>query len=201
MFKIYDLVVKFFITVIHYLLSKIINSSVTNDAYHPIDIIESVLVHSEKRLIELIDTYRRYNYFENEWLEFKIDNDNIELIGEYISALSNGAKLVSRPYGYLIYGINDKTHEVVGTKFNYKIKVGNEELENWLSLLTNPKIDLNFYEVEYSQFVKVVVIEIGAAIGHPTSFKGIEYVRVGSYKKKLKDHPNLERKLWMKLSQ
>lgn len=39
-------------------------------------------------------------------------------------------------------------------------------------------------------------MEIGAAFRHPVQFKGMEYIRVGSYKKKLKDFPEKEGDLW-----
>ena len=39
-------------------------------------------------------------------------------------------------------------------------------------------------------------MEIGAAFRHPVQFKGTEFIRVGSYKKKLKDFPEKERELW-----
>jgi predicted HTH transcriptional regulator len=42
----------------------------------------------------------------------------------------------------------------------------------------------------------VVLLEIDAAFRHPVRFKGTEYIRVGSYKKKLKDFPEKERDLW-----
>ena len=42
----------------------------------------------------------------------------------------------------------------------------------------------------------VVLLEVGAAFRHPVQFKGTEYLRVGSYKKKLKDFPEKERELW-----
>ena len=42
----------------------------------------------------------------------------------------------------------------------------------------------------------VVVLEIPAASHTPVSFKDTEYIRVGSYKKKLKGHPEQERALW-----
>ncbi|GAX61576.1 transcriptional regulator [Candidatus Scalindua japonica] len=42
----------------------------------------------------------------------------------------------------------------------------------------------------------VVLMEIDAAFRHPVQFKNIEYVRIGSYLKKLKDFPEKERELW-----
>ena len=54
---------------------------------------------------------------ESEWVEFKVNNYNPQLIGEYISALSNSACIHFEPFGYIIFGIADKSHEIVGTKF------------------------------------------------------------------------------------
>lgn len=40
---------------------------------------------------------------------------------------------MDKPYGYLIYGVKNGTHEIVGTDFYAKEKKkGNEELEMWL---------------------------------------------------------------------
>lgn len=38
---------------------------------------------------------------------------------------------------------------------------------------------------------------IPAAVSRPTSFRDVEFIRVGSYKKKLKEYPEKERKLWL----
>jgi len=71
---------------------------------------------------------------ETEWVEFKKNNYNSVLIVKNISALSNSACLHDEDYGYLLFGIEDKTHEVTVTKFKPKeCKKGNEELENWLA--------------------------------------------------------------------
>ena len=133
---------------------------------------------------------------ETEWVEFKVNNDKPEMIGEYLSTLSNSAALWEQEYAYLIYGVKDETHEIVGTSFNPTLeKVGNEELENWLLTQLTPRIDFKFVEVEI-EGIHVALIEIPAANYQPTSFKGVEFIRVGSYKKKLKDYPEKERKLW-----
>ncbi len=46
-----------------------------------------------------------------------------------------------------------------------------------------------------------VLMEISAATHMPIRFYGAEYIRVGSLKKRLKDHPEKERELWSVLSQ
>lgn len=39
------------------------------------------------------------------------------------------------PFGYIVFGVDDESHDVVGTDLYGKQKmVGNEELESWLSV-------------------------------------------------------------------
>lgn len=146
--------------------------------------------------ISLIERLRQLPE-ETEWLEYKVNNYEPELIGEYISALSNSATIWNKEKAYLLWGINDATHEIEGTAFSpRKAKKGNEEIENWLAGGLKPRVDFKFIEVNTASG-KVVVMEIPAAVNTPTSFKGTEFIRVGSYKKKLKDYPEKERKLWL----
>ena len=42
----------------------------------------------------------------------------------------------------------------------------------------------------------VVLFQIQPATSIPVAFRGIEYIRVGSYKKRLREHPEKERALW-----
>ena len=150
--------------------------------------------------ISLIERLRKLPV-ETEWLEYKVNNYTPELIGEYISALSNSATICNKEKSYFLWGINDKTHEIEGTDFSPKeAMVGNEEIENWLSIGLKPRVDFKFIEV-YTEKGKVVVLEIPAAVNTPTSFRNNEFIRVGSYKKKLKDYPEKERKLWLSFEQ
>ena len=50
---------------------------------------------------------------ETEWVEFKHNNDEPQMIGEYISALGNSAALLGRPKAYMLWGIDDETHKIV----------------------------------------------------------------------------------------
>ena len=54
---------------------------------------------------------------EVEWVEFKCNNKDPERIAEYISGLSNVAALFEKPKAYLVWGIEDDTHEISGTNF------------------------------------------------------------------------------------
>ena len=133
---------------------------------------------------------------ETGWLEFKENNSNPEDVGEYLSALSNTAALQDKTSGYVIWGVKDGTHEVVGTSFQpAKAKKGNEDLESWLTRLLNPRLRFQFYEVTH-EGKHVVILEIPRAHGKPVQFQGVEFIRVGSYRQKLKDHPQIEKDLW-----
>jgi len=133
---------------------------------------------------------------ETEWLEFKHNNAEPDEIGEYISALANSAALLGKVNAWLIWGIDNASHDIIGTRFNPGAsKVGNEELENWLLRLLAPKINFRFHALE-ADGQPVVMLEINAAAHHPVQFKSSEYIRVGSYKKKLKEYPEKERTLW-----
>lgn len=136
---------------------------------------------------------------ECEWVEFKHNNSDKEDIGSYLSALSNSAALLGKMTAYVVWGIEDGSHHVLGTSFNpFAQKVGNEELENWLLQRLKPKLHFKFHSLEY-EGKQVVILEIPAASKHPTSFQNEEKVRVGSYRKKLKDFPEKERELWRAL--
>ncbi|MEX0601053.1 MAG: ATP-binding protein [Gemmatimonadota bacterium] len=133
---------------------------------------------------------------ETEWVEFKVNEAEPQEIGEYISALANAAALVGKAFAYLVWGVRDSDHTVVGTTFDpHAAKVGNEELESWLLRLLEPKIDFRFFTVVIDGH-RVVLLEIARAARHPVRFSGQEFIRVGTYKKKLKDFPEKERTLW-----
>ena len=133
---------------------------------------------------------------ETEWVEFKENYFDPQDIGEYISALANSAALEGKAHAYIAWGINDLSHEVVGTSFNpRKEKKGNEELENWLLRSLDPKIDFTFLHASLDG-LSVILLEIPRASRHPVRFGGTEFLRVGSYKKKLSDFPEKERELW-----
>ena len=138
---------------------------------------------------------------ETECVEFKLNEAEPQEIGEYLSALANSAALMDRAFAHLVWGVEDGTHRIVGTQFSPSAaKVGNEELENWLLHLLTPKIHFRFYEV-LADGLRLVLLEIERAPHRPVQFQGQEFIRVGSYKKRLKDHPERERALWRTFDQ
>lgn len=136
---------------------------------------------------------------ETGWVEFKHNKADPQEIGEYISALSNTAALKGKAKGYVVWGVEDGTHAVVGTAFDPgAVKVGNQELESWLLQQLGPKLNFSFHGLTHAG-QPVVVLEMNAAFRHPVQFQGAEWVRVGSYKKRLREFPEMERELWRTL--
>ncbi len=148
---------------------------------------------TQEELKNLLDKLRTLPA-ETEWVEFKVNYYEPQEIGEYISALSNSACLHQTDCGYLVFGVEDKTHAIKGTTFKpKKKKIGNEELENWLAKLLSPRIDFKIYEFEYEGH-PIVIFKIDPTHNTPVRFNGTEYIRVGSYKKKLAAFPEKARK-------
>lgn len=73
---------------------------------------------------------------------------------------------------------------------------GNEDLEPWLNKLLAPRINFRIFEFVSEDGLPMVMFEVQAANTAPVAFSGRRYVRVGSHKKPLADHPEKERKLW-----
>ncbi|MBI4728003.1 MAG: putative DNA binding domain-containing protein [Acidobacteria bacterium] len=151
---------------------------------------------SEREHIALIDRLRALPA-ETEWFEFKRNRFESQQLDEYLSALANSACLANQPRGYLVFGIDDATHAVVGTRFDpYSTKgVGNQGLLPWLAAGLRPNTGFEVHLVVHPDG-RVVVFEIGPANGEPVSFHGTPYVRVGSSKMELRSHPEKARALW-----
>ena len=128
---------------------------------------------------------------EAEWFEFKDSMFKPDDIGEYISALSNSAAMEGEPFGYLIWGIDNSTHEYTNTKFNYQKDVDHEPFQHYLSRYVSPTIYFRFDE-EIIDGNRVVLLEIPAARIVPTEFKETRYIRIGSSKEKLRKYPDRE---------
>jgi predicted HTH transcriptional regulator len=138
---------------------------------------------------------------ECEWLEFKSNLSDPEQIGQYISALSNSAALHCEPRAYLAWGIEDGTHDVIGTQFDLiTAKKGNQSLQIWLNSMLNhdPGWDYRSGDVDGK---RVAVLVIPAAIHYPVEFSRVAYIRIGSHKKKLTDHPVQAKQLYRTLDE
>ena len=132
---------------------------------------------------------------EKEWFEFKVNWYEPDGLGEYISALSNSAAVEGKKEAFFVWGIDDKTHELVGTEFKYDIDIKNEPLKHYLARKITPDIIFNFEEEEIDG-KRVVVLTIPAAKTVPTAFDKIRFIRIGSSKEKLEKYPEREAQLF-----
>ena len=133
---------------------------------------------------------------ETEWVEFKLNQDAPQVIGEYISALANAAALHGKAQAYMLWGIDNGTHAIAGTSFSpATASVGNEPLETWLLRLLSPRIDFRFHEVP-DDGRRVILLEVDRSARQPVAFRGTEFIRVGSTKRRLRDYPEKERAVW-----
>jgi ATP-dependent DNA helicase RecG len=136
------------------------------------------------------------NPSETPWLEFKHNNAAPQDVGEYLSALANAAALGDKANAYLLWGVDNTSHDIVGTTFDPNLaRKGNQPLASWLLQLLSPRIHFEFYSVEVDGKT-VVLLEIARSAHQPVAFSGTEYLRVGEVKKPLKETPELERELW-----
>ena len=151
---------------------------------------------AEKDLFSLLARLRN-EPDEREWLEFKDSFYDPQTIGEYLSALANGACLAGESRGYLVFGIEDKSHEIVGTRFYpYREKArGNQDLIIWLSSGLDPKVGFNIHELNHPKG-HVVIFEIISAWDRPIKFHGKAFIRVGASKTELYKYPEKERAIW-----
>ena len=134
---------------------------------------------------------------ESEWLEFKANRYDPQTLGEYLSALANSACLHAKPRAYLVFGVQDGTHAVVGTTFDpqgEKAK-GEQLLPIWLSMGLRPNVGVEIHAFEYSG-QRVVLFEVHPAVDRPVEFYGTAYVRDGSSKTELHRHSDKERAIW-----
>ena len=142
---------------------------------------------------------------EQTWLEFKTNvakqksSVTFEGIGEYISALSNGATISNKDFAYLILGIEDETQKIVGTNFKpSQHKMGNQDYELWLRLGIYPKINFEIFEFEY-QSKQIVIFRIPAAVSQPVNFQKKPFIRINSQKTDLRNYPEYVRMIYNSL--
>ncbi|MBP3386124.1 MAG: putative DNA binding domain-containing protein [Candidatus Methanomethylophilaceae archaeon] len=137
---------------------------------------------------------------ELEWFEFKHDTNKPSMIGERISAIANSCAMMERFYGYVVWGVEDGTHKILGTEFKPETqKVKGQELKSWLHNNLSDNAEFYFDETTVDDH-RVVILTIHASKHRPVAFQNCEYIRDGSYTKKLMDRPQLASRLWSALN-
>lgn len=118
---------------------------------------------------------------ENEVVEFKEAKNTYDFtkLGKYFSALSNEANLCGKPNAWLIFGVEDKKHTIVGSQFRPNRK-DLDSLKGEIANKTTNRISfIEIYELQEPEG-RVVMFKIPAAPkGIPVSFDGHYYARDG----------------------
>ena len=154
---------------------------------------------TNERLSDLLDDLRKQPA-EQDWVEFKTNNADPQMIGRMISSLANSAAFCGRPLAWLVWGISDERHDVVGTSFKPDAeKASGQPLEFWLAQRLKPECVFRFHMLSRGE-LSVVLLEIEAAARSPISFDGTPYIRIGPTTPKLQDFPERQRRLWQMLS-
>ena len=91
------------------------------------------------------------HHSENEIVEFKRAQRNFDIddLGKYFSALSNEANLRERDFAWIVFGVDDKTHEIVGTSF-----------KNGETALNKLKQDMSQHTTDKLIFREIVPIQV-----------------------------------------
>ncbi len=135
----------------------------------------------EKKLDELIASQ-----FETEVTEFKEAKNSFSFdeLGQYFSALSNEANLHNKNCAWLIFGIEDKKHKIVGTKYRNNDKELNSLKEE---IARQTSENLTFIEIykctrkdTEGNDKRILLFQIPPAPkGIPIAFKRMYYGRDG----------------------
>ena len=132
---------------------------------------------------------------EQEWFEFKANWFEPNALGGYLSALANAAAYHGHDFGYFVWGIEDKTHAIVGTDFDQTQEVKREPLAHYLERQLTPDTAFAFHELEMDG-KRIVLLEIAAAKTVPTAFANVRYFRIASSKVVLTKYPEREAELF-----
>lgn len=91
------------------------------------------------------------NHSESEVVEFKKAENNFDFddLGKYFSALSNEANLRKLDFAWLIFGYDEKKHEIVGTSY-----------KNGEGALNNLKHDFSQHTTDGQTFREIIPIEV-----------------------------------------
>ena len=132
--------------------------------------------------MNIYETFNNLRYhYENEVVEFKKAENSFSFdeLGKYFSALSNEANLRDKDFGWLVFGVHDKTREILGTSY-----------KNGMKSLQKLKYDLSQHTTDRNTFRDIFELEIegkrvlmfqipAAPRGIPMAWQGHFYARRG----------------------
>ena len=132
--------------------------------------------------MNIYETFDKLRYhYEDEIVEFKKAENNFDFddLGKYFSALSNEANLRDKGFAWLVFGVHDKTREILGTSYKNSMK----SLQKLKQALSQHTTDNNTFRDIYELEVegkRVLMFQIPAAPrGIPMAWQGHFYARRG----------------------
>ncbi|MDR0683278.1 MAG: putative DNA binding domain-containing protein [Dysgonamonadaceae bacterium] len=133
---------------------------------------------SEQELDKILSKAIAHNA-ESEIIEFKEAKESYDFdkIGKYFSALSNEANLKCKPYAWLIFGVEDKEHRIVGSNYRKERRKLDSLKKEIGDKITNNISFIEIYELNNPEG-RVIMFQIPAAPqGIPVAFEGHYYGR------------------------
>ena len=118
---------------------------------------------------------------ETEVVEFKEAKNGYDFnkLGKYFSALCNEANLKGKDYAWLVFGVEDKQHKIVGSRYRSSRKKLDSLKSEIANKTTNRITFIEIYELQLPEG-RVVMFQIPAAPkGFPVAFNGHYYGRDG----------------------
>lgn len=119
--------------------------------------------------------------WENEVVEFKNVSDSYSTskIGEYFSALANEANLRDKERGWLVFGVDNKSRQVVRSDYRL-VRERLDQLKNDIATGAEPRVTFREIHEVVVDGKRVIMFEIPAAPrGIPISWNGHYYARAG----------------------
>lgn len=127
------------------------------------------------------------SHSENEVVEFKKAENSFDIddLGKYFSALSNEANLRDKDFAWMIFGIDNKSHKIIGTKFKDSEEALNR-LKNDMSQHTTDNVIFRDIIPVYEEGKRVLMFKIPATPRNIVMhWKNIAYSRNGESLKPL----------------
>ena len=133
-------------------------------------------------MIDCIAIFKKLRFHpENEVVEFKKAENNFDFddLGKYFSALSNEANLRDKGFAWLVFGVHDKTREILGTSYKNSVKSLQKLKHDIAQHITDNNTFRDIYEVSV-EGKRVLLFQIPAAPhGIPIAWQGHFYARRG----------------------
>jgi ATP-dependent DNA helicase RecG len=135
---------------------------------------------TEQELLQILTELRALPS-ETEWVEFKAAQSSFSFkeMGEYFSALSNEANLHNKANAWLVFGVENKTHDIIGSHYRPD-RPALDSLKHEIAQKTTSSLTFTEIHEIFVQGKRVVLFQIPPAPrGIPIAWEGHYYGRNG----------------------